>query len=73
MIDPSQLLPRLAQIQSRHTGKVPFGALDDLEELYRACDPQARHELMRALRERASDPFWSAFVRDFLATHPGED
>jgi hypothetical protein len=61
--DREFLLGQLAQIQSRYSGKVPLGPLDDLGDLYASQGDEGRAILLGMLKERADDRFWSYFVR----------
>lgn len=58
---------RLAQIQSRYSGKDPFGPLDDLDALLRELPEENGRLLVDELRRRNADPFWSAYVAQFLS------
>jgi len=67
----SDIEARLAAIRAQHTGKAPFGPLDDLEELYTQLSTEERLGLFGLLQERRNNGFWSFFVTEFEKSHLG--
>lgn len=68
MSDRAFLEAQLAQIQSRYSGKIPFGPLDDLKDLYASQEEDGKRILIDLLKERATDRFWSYFVTALFKT-----
>ena len=53
---------RLAEYQTRHTGKAPFGPVEDLKELYLALGLEDRKEMDAILMSLEKDLFWGDYV-----------
>jgi hypothetical protein len=67
MQDRAFVEEQLTDIKVRYSGKAAsFGPLEDLMNLHHSLDGKGRACLIAALRERASDPFWTSTVAAVL-------
>ena len=69
-ITPDFIEMRFGEIRQRYTGKMPFGVLDDLNELYDGLSASDRHLFWSALDSRRDDAFWAWYVGEFVRNHP---
>lgn len=67
MQDRAFVEEQLTDIKARYSGKAAsFGPLEDTLNLHHSLDGQGRSCLIAALRERATDPFWTSLVEAVL-------
>lgn len=57
-----ELRLRLSEIQSKYTGKNPYGPVSDLVELYENCTEADRATLLEELDLRIDSAFWTTYV-----------
>lgn len=63
MDERQYIINRLSEFQLRYSGKMPFGPLDDLEDLAKECKLQdTDHIFTEILDEYVHDPFWEYFI-----------
>jgi hypothetical protein len=55
----------LEEFRQKATGKVPFGPVDDLQQLYESLNESERPRFLAHLDTVALDQFWSPFVKMF--------
>lgn len=69
-IDEQFLEQRFGEIRQRHSGKSPFGVLDDLGALHDELSPPDRQTFWRELAARRHDEFWGWFAGEFVRHRP---
>ena len=69
MLTKRDLELKLSEYRARHTGKVPFGPVDDLERLHSSLSESEKLILDSLLQERSNDSFWKDFVALFREAH----
>ncbi|MCX7806911.1 MAG: hypothetical protein N3A38_17255 [Planctomycetota bacterium] len=64
------IILKLGEFKSRHTGKAPFGPVDDLVEFYDSLDESNRKIMNEILVALETDSFWGDFIKLFRTKRP---